>query len=138
MRYLAKAKTAEVRGQLSKIYAGARIYYTETTDPTQFPVSEAVTPAVTCCSTGGKCVPDQAAWSTPTWIALHYSVDDPHYFRYAFQSSGVLNDAVFTAYAYGDLDCDGIYSTFFMWGSGNQMGIDMKGSAAVARINELE
>ena len=138
MRYIAKAKTTEARGQLSKIYSGARIYYTESPDPAQFPLTEALTPAVTCCATGGKCTPERLQWETPTWNALQYSVDDPHYFRYRFESTGTMADATFTAYAHADLDCDGVYSTFAMHGMGQYMGQDMTGSAAVVRVNELE
>ncbi len=138
MKYLAKAKTGEAMTELEKIYNGARIYYTEVDTYAQFPASEPVTPAVSCCASGGKCQPSQALWDTPTWNALGFSVSDPHYFRYGFDSSGTMGDARFTAHAHGDLDCDGVYSTFTMLGWGQSMGRDMAGSAAIFRFDELE
>ena len=45
----------------------------------------------------------------------------------------------FTAWAYGDLDCDGVYSTFSMYGEVNEIYSDgPAGSAALLRENELE
>ena len=90
--------------------------------------------------TGGdpRCIPDASLWTTASWEALKFSMDDPHYYQYAFVSSGTGNTAEFTARAHGDLDCDGFVSTFEMWGSGNFAGGDPSGSAAVHRSNELE
>lgn len=147
LHYIRKAKTAEARGLIEKIYNGARAYWLEpsyadaqsiTPLPPQFPESQPITPMVSCCAQGGKCVPDREAWETPTWEALHFAVEEPHYFRYAYDSTGVGEEATFTAYAHGDLDCDGEMSTFRMYGIAEQGSNDWTGTGALVRIKETE
>jgi type IV pilus assembly protein PilA len=137
MQYIKRAKTAEAEGQVSRIYGAARAYYLAVV-PMQFPDPVPMTPVESCCATGGRCLPNAAIWDTPTWKALYFSVDDPHYYRYAFYSEGVLETAKFLAYAYGDLDCDGILSTFSMYGEGNTADRDMSGSAHISTTQALE
>jgi prepilin-type N-terminal cleavage/methylation domain-containing protein len=146
VKYIARAKTGEARTFIQKIYVGARIYYLEERTkagqieptPKQFPVTEPLTPAATCCALGGaKCAPRAAYWKTPTWQGLGFSVDDPHYYQYGFTSSGVSLASKFTADAIGDLDCDGKLSTYSMSGEVNTTG-ELSGTASIARINELE
>jgi type IV pilus assembly protein PilA len=145
IKYLARAKTSEARGQLNKMYSAARVYYLETFGARQitgvahqFPGPVATTPAVTCCASGlGKCAPDADLWTEPSWIALHFSMDDPHYYRYSFLSQGTNIGSTFTARAVGDLDCDGLESTFEMFGQINAQG-EPQGSGSVVRLQELE
>ncbi|HEU5060296.1 MAG TPA: prepilin-type N-terminal cleavage/methylation domain-containing protein [Kofleriaceae bacterium] len=144
MRYIAKSKTMEARGELEKMYNGARAYYMEprqlkgsfTPIDAQFPLSAAASPAVSCCTFGGKCPPNPADWADPTWQALLFSMDDPHYYQYQFISSGIGDDAEFTAQAIGNLDCDGDFSTFSMYGEAEPGRV--VGAAAQYRENELE
>jgi type IV pilus assembly protein PilA len=147
MGYIKKAKTTEADQMLSKIYNGARAYYLDTRQgkgtvtpvPPQFPVSVGVTPIPSCCeTTGHRCEPLAADWSDPTWQALHFSMDDPHYYRYEFVSSGTNVDSEFTARAHGDLDCDGVLSTFEMYGAIQVQGNDMSGNAGVWKDKPLE
>jgi hypothetical protein len=79
-------------------------------------------------SAGGKCVPHPAIWKTPTWNALNFSMSEPHYYRYSFESEGAGSNARFTATAQGDLDCDGIPSRFERAGSaqGGSSGLYME------------
>lgn len=147
MRYMAKAKTSEVVEQLEKIAGGARIYYmdihhaksTGTPLAPQFPVATALTPAASCCS-GAKdrCTPQASDWADPTWQALSFSMDDPHYYRYEFDSSGVGASAEFTARAYGDLDCDSTFSTFERYGWVQVYGNDVSVQSGVYREKSLE
>lgn len=51
-------------------------------------------------------------WSAPTWNALEFRFDTPHYFSYQYDSTGEGATAAFTARAHGDLDGDGLASTF--------------------------
>lgn len=144
MHYIAKARSTEARMHVEKIYNGARIYWLEphgaagSISPLapQFPDSKAATPAVRCCvlggGPGGRCIPEPTQWQDPTWIGLTFAVDDPHYYQYEFESSGVE----FTARAIGDLDCDGTLSTFSMIGRVNASGVF--GLAAMHRVDELE
>ncbi|MBX3214434.1 MAG: hypothetical protein KF850_20530 [Labilithrix sp.] len=64
---------------------------------------------------GTKEVTPTEAWEHPAWLAIDFRpVNDgaPHAYAYAFDSRG---DA-FTARAHGDLDGDGIFSTFEVHG----------------------
>jgi hypothetical protein len=49
-----------------------------------------------------------ALWTDPRWIAIGFSMSEPH--RYAYQF--VSDSGGFTARANGDLDGDSIHSTF--------------------------
>ena len=117
----------------------------------QFPASQGLTPDVRhrrCC--GGpldrdkddRCDYDPNAWTTPTWTALHFQMNDQHYFGYAFQSTGTGAAAKFTATAHADLDCDGTLSTFERYGYGDVSPYggecSMKGSSSFYRNNETE
>jgi type IV pilus assembly protein PilA len=146
MKYIKKSKTAEASQFVKKIYDGARRYYMDNPNPgfapipPQFPdvAATATVPALgTCCGNGGKCTPDQTLWADETWTALQFSVDDPHYYMYTYDSTDVLVN--FTARANGDLDCDNTYSTFEMIGVIDATYSDgPAGSAAIRRIQELE
>ncbi len=135
-RYAAKSKTTEARLFLRKIVSGARMYYLDppsagmTPTAPQFPgPSQAPTPPLgTCCKTGGKCQPSAALWTSPVWMTLKFSVDDPHYYSYSY----IVNGDTFTARANGDLDCDGKYSTFEIIGKAGQA------AGTLTRTDELE
>ena len=128
-----KAKTKEAVDQLDRIYFSARNYYvaprvtkdTGTPLDCQFPANQGMTPDVSgkrCC--GGaldadkddRCDVNTTQWVSDTWSAMDFHMNDQHYFGYAFESSGVLGNARFTASAYADLDCDGTLSTFQRFG----------------------
>lgn len=147
MKYIKKARSAEARTMIEKLSAGARQYYLDPKIPQgqviplppQFPETQPVTPAASCCAAGvSKCVPSALDWNTDGWDALNFQMDDPHYYRYRFISSGVSVDAEFTARAHGDLDCDGLESTFETWAAVQVLGNDMSAQAGITRIRELE
>jgi prepilin-type N-terminal cleavage/methylation domain-containing protein len=145
LHYMAKARSAEARIQIEKLYNAARVYWLEPHGasgsilplPPQFPASRAATPGVRCCvlggGPGGRCAPDSTEWQDPTWVGLNFSMDDPHYYQYEFVSSG----AEFTARAVGDLDCDGDLSSFSMVGRVDPAN-GVFGLAAIHRVDELE
>ncbi|MGM0576829.1 MAG: type IV pilin protein [Myxococcota bacterium] len=160
IKYMRRAKTTEAIDQLDKIYKGAALYYTTPHVnaageklPCQFPQDVAATPTEgTCCSTGGlggndtnnddRCDPDPDVWTQDTWSALSFQMNDEHYFVYAFDASGTLGDAGFTATANGDLDCDAVQSTFQRMGFGdpqaNNAECSLHGSAAFYVEKETE
>ena len=154
-----RAKTTEAIDQLDKIYKSASNYYTTphvargtgSKIDCQFSASQGMTPDVSnknCC--GGaldsddddRCDVDTSKWTTETWSALNFQMNDQHYFGYAFESSGTLANAKFTASAYADLDCDGELSTFQRYGYGDASAssaeCSMKGSSAFYKDKELE
>lgn len=126
IKYIRAAKTAEAEDNLNQIARSAELYYGQErvnaageSLPPQFPESTPVTPTRSCAEYDeGRCPPDAAAWSHPTWQALNFDISGPHYFRYQFVSDG----AAFTARAMGDLDNDGVFSTFERAGRGEPDG----------------
>ncbi len=76
-----------------------------------------LSPAVSCCAqnANGKhqCAADPATWQDPTWRALGFALDDPHYFQYQYTGTATGYKAI----AVGDLDCDGTTITFAIDGN---------------------
>lgn len=158
IKYMRRAKTTEAIDQLDKIYKGAAVYYASPRAnsageklPCQFPASVVATPVeATCCGDLGgpdanaddRCDSDQNAWADLAWAALSFQMSDAHFFIYQFDSSGTLSDAIFTASAFGDLDCDDQQSTFQRMGNGDPSArpqeCSIKGSAAFFVDNETE
>ena len=147
MRYMQKSKTTEAVQGIRRLYEGSRSYYmdigtqrgTAGALALQFPATEVITPAASCCaSTGRKCPPNPTVWDSNTWNALHFDLPDPHYYRYEYVSSGSETDASFTARALGDLDCDGNFSTFEMTAHSTATGRDITGSAGIYKKSETE
>ena len=166
MKYIKKSKTAEARTFVKKIYDGARAYWMDPTyddaqsftqNSPQFPSEDGSLSAANiapiakegCCALSGgggseKCEPDSTLWDVDVWKALYFSVDDPHYYAYGYEStvgSAGASDGSFsfTATAVGNLDCDDVQSTFTMFGVVDATYSDgPAGTAALARVNELE
>lgn len=124
-KYQRESMSAEARVWVKAIAHGAATYYdSEQLSPTSIEVLPRQLPAPdvgptpplgTCCAQGGKCAPDVETWSAPSWRALLFSIEDPHYYSYAY--SRAADGKSFTVRAFGDLDCDGTYSTFELVGT---------------------
>jgi type IV pilus assembly protein PilA len=122
--YIRRAKTSEASDKVSLLTRNSVAYYIDantavgrgvsgTAVTLMFPVDEPETPTASCCDNADlRCVTPPDDWDAPTWMALQFAVTDPHYYRYAYDSSGAGPGSLFTARAVGDLDCDGIFSTF--------------------------
>lgn len=52
-------------------------------------------------------------WDTAEWRTLDFILYDAHRFVYRFESQGEGDTLRATTTAYGDLDCDGVYSTWY-------------------------
>jgi type IV pilus assembly protein PilA len=125
MKYIRRSKTVEATMNIRKLFDSSVAYFEAehatsagVVLPKQFPASNAATPAVSPCGLpGDKYVPAPTNFSTQTWSALNFSVDDPFYFEYKYDSGGTEVNATFQAWAYGDLDCDTILSTYQRSGS---------------------
>jgi type II secretory pathway pseudopilin PulG len=153
MRNARKAKTTEAIVNIRKMFEGARAYYEQDMNsrgtiasiPKQFPDSGTgmfpINPAPalgTCCSHAGKkCAPTSSWWNGKGFQALMFSMDDPHYFSYGYLAGGTDLTAQFAVAAYGDLDCDTVYSTFEMVGSVQRDGT-VTGQAGYYADKELE
>jgi hypothetical protein len=148
MKYQAKARTIEARMMLNRISQSARMYYksphtTKTGEvmAAQFPPSTSLTPSnikQSFCATGRyhKSKVSNQNWNQAGWKALNFVPKNRIGFAYEFISSGVGGKARFTARATGDLDCDGVVSTFEQKGR-----IDSQGNVILVPlkvVNELE
>jgi type IV pilus assembly protein PilA len=152
-RYVKKSRTAEAAGHLNKLWAGSVAYYESdhmtqgatgaTMLPRAFPATDAtayaggVTGNACCGGAGDKCPGNDARYDAATWVALNFSIPDPHNYKPTYSSAGVGNAATFSAVATGDLDCDGTYATFTRLGGIGATG-DVVGGGAPAVVNELE
>jgi hypothetical protein len=105
--YATKSKMSEARLMLNRITKLAKVYAIE---KGQFPVGKVgPTPEDTCCGRPDhKCPADPSTWSDQVWRDLDFQVDEPHRFRYSYESDGTT----FTARAVGDLDCDASMITY--------------------------
>lgn len=99
--YVKKGKMSEAKLMLNKLSKAAKA---QAIERGMFPVGKVgPTPSEDCCKhPGGKCPVDPKQWQTPPWTDLDFQIDDPHLFRYSYESDG----KTFTATAVGDLDCD--------------------------------
>jgi type IV pilus assembly protein PilA len=104
-------------GEAAIAYAQAHPFPLTAQGGQGFPPSAPMTPAV---PPRGTCEPDPpGAWDDPPWRALDFRPvpgGDPHCFSFAFDSSTTPARATFQAQAHGDLDGDGITSTFLITG----------------------
>ncbi len=160
VKYIRRAKTSEALMNLRKIFDGSVAYYErdfssrfgQAVTP-QFPGQGAfavnATPGVNfCCGqpvpggTTDKCLPqnERGVWEVPTWQALSFGVDDPHYFWYGYTSVGQgAGQSAFTARAQGNLNCsqDQVYSTFERVGGATAENT-VVGGAGVFSAHETE
>ena len=118
---------------LGKLSRTASVYYVKPRGDDQgnrmlcqFPRGEIrTTLATSCCDAsvaddgGNMCDPAKIVWNRTLWKSLHFKQRAPQPFIYEYKASGVLGDARFEVSAYGDLDCDGVFSTFRFVGKGD-------------------
>jgi type IV pilus assembly protein PilA len=150
MKYIRRSKTVEATMNVRKLFDSSVAYFEGdhadkggNTLAKTFPTA-VTTPAPwggavsTCCGqTGDKCKPAASNFSGATWSALNFSVDDPFYFGYQYDSAGTETAANFQAWAFGDLDCDSINSTYMRAGS-VMTDRSVSGGSGLFSKNEIE
>ncbi|MGZ3421992.1 MAG: type IV pilin protein [Polyangiales bacterium] len=131
-RYLKHSKAAEATANLGSIENGARQQYQRetawgsVTPEAQlfvhtFCPSTALTPPAVPKS--AKAMTPASAWLTDGWTCLKFNVGEPQYYAYQhISNSSTGTAAVYTASAYGDLDGNGVQSTFELSGHGGPLG----------------
>jgi hypothetical protein len=117
VRNVHASRMAEPVEGLQRIASGA-IQYAQNRPASQaFPPSVATTPEV---PPRGHCdVDPEELWQRPTWVALQFRPvppGRPHCFSFGFDSALSPAKATFRAHAHGDLDGDGMTSTFEVTG----------------------
>ena len=146
IKYLRKSKTVEATEGLDKIKTGAKSYFQADHYNTggnllqkEFPGKLGVanpSPLTTCCGATPKCAPNSTIWNDNTWRALQFQMSDDHYFTWGWTAGGSNKGSTFTADAFGDLDCDGTFSTYRIIGTiDEEYGIKARGPIIT---NEIE
>jgi len=79
-----------------------------------YPASVALTPAKV--PAGQRVVDPPGTWDHPTWRRLDFRMSEPHGFSYEFESHLSASGSSFAVRAHGDLDGDGVTSTFEVMG----------------------
>jgi prepilin-type N-terminal cleavage/methylation domain-containing protein len=143
-RYVKKSRTTEAIGFLNKEWQGSVTYYeTDHVGSDGLPQAKSFPSATAalengaddCCKgAGGKCPGNDSVWNTdPVWLALNFSVPDPHNYKPGYTGT----TTAFTAYAEGNLNCDTVKSQFTRKGALSSTG-EVTGAAQPYIVNELE
>jgi hypothetical protein len=112
VRNLSASKLTEPVEGLERMVVNAIAYAEARPHEISFPPSAPLTPAEV--PRGVRAVEPAEAWEHLTWKSLGFRFDEPHAFAFRFDSSFHPDSRVFSfiAAAHGDLDGDGILSTF--------------------------
>jgi type IV pilus assembly protein PilA len=125
-KYLASAKTAEARTQIGLMSKDAVAAYERESSPGAVmqaggaaAISHALCPTAAvnpaAIPQASKVQPIATLWNTdPGWSCLKFTIDTPVYYQYSYLNN---NGTAFTCQAQGDLNGDGINSTFTMQGN---------------------
>jgi hypothetical protein len=125
-RYIRHSKTAEAVGSTTAIAQQAAAYYNDSdarqpagTKPDSAkamrhfpPSSRDSIPADENAVKGKRYQSSIADWSVSPWLDMRFSVTQPQYYAYSFDSEGSGPTAKGTAEARGDLDGNGVWATF--------------------------
>ena len=149
-------RTSEAQMAVRKMFDGSVTYFAEdhltgpyanarVADP-QFPTANGTSGPADCVATrtgsNANIAWDEEAivnFSTHEncWDALQFSIADPTYFRFLYHARNVNNGQdTFVGYVHGDLDNDGLESTFSRRGVGENG--EVTGSGGVFVENQLE
>jgi type IV pilus assembly protein PilA len=130
-KYLTSAKSAEARTALGRLAKDAQsAFEREVLSQNIVPINGSVVITRALCDDAppvprtllplkaGKYQSSPADWKEFGWNCLKFSMSDPQYFMYRYESTSTsaTPGETFTAYANGDLDGDGIPSTFEFFG----------------------
>lgn len=150
-RYIRHSKTAEAVGNVTAIAQQSAAYYNDSdahqpagTKPDSakamrhFPPSSRTSVPADFDSVKGKRYQSAMGdWSVSPWLDMRFSVTQPQYYAYSFESSGSGLTAKATARAVGDLDGNGVQATYTVSASPDD-SLTAKVDATVVRTNAEE
>lgn len=125
-RYVRHSKTAEALASVEAIATGAASYYASS-DQTQPagskpdalrasrhfpPPSKGTVPQDPSDVQGKRYKSSMADWLGSPWREIRFSIPQPQFYAYAFESDGAGASARAAATARGDLDANGVWSTY--------------------------
>lgn len=115
IRNLNASRMTEALDGLERISARASALADAAPQLSAYPASCPLTPASVPRATLVTDPP--STWNQPTWRLLGFSIETPHAYSFQFDSQNGTAISRFTAQAHGDLDGDGVVSTFRIGGS---------------------
>jgi prepilin-type N-terminal cleavage/methylation domain-containing protein len=137
-----RAQSSEALFNIRKMYDGAVAYYlADHADaggaplPHAFPPTDGPTPAQ--IPRGTKVLVPAASWETPGWTAMGFYIRDYQRYSYSFTSTGSDAAAVATFIAQGDLNGNGVPSTFQRSAAG-QVGGGVSGGSGLYVVSDVE
>lgn len=107
---LRASRLAEPVDGLAHIAARATTYAVGRPVELAYPASVGLTPSRV--PVGQRQTDPAGTWEHPTWKRLDFSMEGPHGFAFEFESELGKDKSAFVVRAHGDLDGDGITSTF--------------------------
>jgi type IV pilus assembly protein PilA len=148
-KYVNNAKTTEARTAVGRIAKDAATAYQrpQASGAILAPAGEARMTNVLCPASskvpaaipaGTKVQSNPTDWNNVGWSCLRFSMTDPQQYQYEYvapagdEAARSAEGATFEAIAYGDLDGDGVPSTFKMTG---QIGTDAQDRALFVSPN---
>jgi len=117
LRDLKASKLTEPVDGVKAIAEGATAYARTHDVPHAYPPGVALTPAQV--PRGTREIDPPGTWDQPTWKALGFRPSQegvPHAFAFEFESTLGAKRSAFVARAHGDIDGDGVTSTFEVGG----------------------
>jgi hypothetical protein len=115
VRNLRASRLAEPVDGLQRIASRASILAAGRPTQLAYPPSVGLTPSH--IPVGVTQLDPEGTWDHPTWRLLGFRFTNPHAFAFSFESQCNQQQASFLATAHGDLDGDGLLSTFEIRGS---------------------
>lgn len=133
-KYVLNAKTAEARTNVGRIAKDATTAFAKPKmSGAVMDLGEASESSIALCASAASAVPDDeeqikgakyqsrpSDWggnNATGWQCLNFSMEDPQFYQYNYEAEGTNQDGdTFVATAKGDLDGDGVLSTFSLSG----------------------
>ena len=115
LRNLHASRLSEPVEGLKRIAAHATLRAAGLPPESAYPASAPFTPTVT--PRGELVLDPPGTWDSPTWRTLDFAFDAPHAYSFSFESNDTDTRSTFIARARGDLDGDGVTSSFAIAGS---------------------
>ena len=128
VNYFRRTKTAEVGPNIRNMFSGSAAYYLDAHWASRSPTRGVSAASEHCyvtsvntptAPTADKHTVDFSDTAMAPFAAVGFSVSDPMYYQYFLISPGAsacglgpLNNTIYTFQAQGDLDGDGVFSTF--------------------------
>jgi hypothetical protein len=115
LKNLHASRMSEALDGLEQIAVRASVLSDSAPLTAAFPASCPLTPASVPRAT--LVLDPPHTWDHPTWRLLGFELSTPHAYAFQFESQNAPDGSRFTAVAHGDLDGDGVVSTFRTGGS---------------------